>query len=243
MFLYKHALLFLFFLKGITKREIVLGCGLMFLVLITVILYIRNRLYTVRKNEITEQQNELSHTDQATSVEENIHLYSTAEGTSASSESRNDSMQGVNNVLESDSSTSSIRDLYVDAEYIHPYDLLVYNSQDNNQDYRKLDHCGMNYSSITYDSNEEVKLDTSADINDVLSIKPGNMHFVLDNITESSPFIGKRVTKKHMMNNSESTANIHITGSNVIIKQNVIECTNCAVKLHKIDVIDDISLD
>ncbi|CAC5412546.1 unnamed protein product [Mytilus coruscus] len=196
--------------SGITRREIILCCALVFMLLLTIILYARNRHYTTRNISIGEQQGD--HPPTGTSIAENIHLYSTADDYSVHlfPVSRNGSMQGYDNVLESNSSISSSMDFNVEGDYIHPYDILVYNSQDNNYEYEKLDHSGEYFTSITHDGNEDEKSVTSTDIK-CSSITPGSVLIGHVIIVKSSSFNGDKICQKYTMENHGCITNKHVT--------------------------------
>ncbi|CAC5416677.1 unnamed protein product [Mytilus coruscus] len=191
--------------SGITRREIILCCALVCMLVLTIILYARYRHYKTGNISIIEQHNDNTPTDQRASEGENIHLYSTADDYSVHlfPVGRNGSMQGDDNALESNSSISSSMDFDIEEDYIHPYDIPVYNSQDNNHEYEKINHCGEYFTSINKDGNEVEKSVSSTEIK-CSSITPEIVQIGHVHIVKSSSFKRDKICHKYTMENDDA---------------------------------------
>lgn len=200
---------FVFLFIGITRREIILGCALVCMLVLTLIFYARYRHYKTRNISIIEQHNDNTTTDQTASEREIIHLYSTADDYSVHlfPVGRIGSMQGDDYALESNSSISSSMDFDIEEDYIHPYDIPVYNSQDNSHEYEKINHCGEDFTSINKDENEVEKTVSSTEIK-CSSITPKIVQIGV-HIVKSSLFKGDKICHKCMMNKGGGITNIH----------------------------------
>ncbi|CAC5416681.1 unnamed protein product [Mytilus coruscus] len=214
------------------------------MLILRIILYARNRHYTIRNISIFEQQDDHTLTDQRASEAENIYLYSTADDYSVHvfPVDRNGSIQGDGNVLESNSSISSSIDFNVEEDYIHPYDILVYNSQENDHENEKLDDSGEYFSAMTHDGKEDEKSVTSIEIKCSSLIIPGCLHIGHVNIVKSSSSKEDKIYKKYTKDNQGGLTNLHIIGTNANTK-NINQSSNCGITHHKNHVLDDISLE
>lgn len=219
-------------------------CALVCILFWKFISYARNRQYTTRNNNIVGQQNDNTQTDQHASETEDIHLYSTADDYSVHVNPvvRNGSMQGDDNVLESNSSISSSMDFDIDEDYIHPYDTPVYSFQDKKHEYEKLDHSGEYCASVTHNGNDDEISVTSTEIN-CTSITPRSVQIRHENIVRSSASNENKICKKYTkVHQCSDLTNIHIIGTNANTK-NMNQSSNYDITHHKNHVLDDISLD